>query len=191
MKKTWILLMLFVTILCFLLVYFRFKDGWNRENLGLKKYCNEEICVYTKYSIEELKDIPIISYTNKEEIKKYNLSLIFIDPEAKGNFSVTLFNLLLYLNKQKRAYAICKYYLPGCKIYTNSSIDGYIWIFYDNQSSLVDTNNFLLIFIEDIGDSDNSGIEIYKNQVFLYGNNNTIVKVLDKFLLYWYDFIDN
>ncbi|MEM4819079.1 MAG: hypothetical protein QXQ91_02055, partial [Nanopusillaceae archaeon] len=70
-------------------------------------------------------------------------------------------------------------------------IDRYLWIFYDNQSFLIDTNNFLLIFIEDIGDNDNVGIEIYKNQVFLYGNNNTIVKVLDKFLLYWYDFIDN
>ncbi|MEM4460976.1 MAG: hypothetical protein QW038_00210 [Nanopusillaceae archaeon] len=195
MKKLSVLLIIFIILTYFLLTYsfskflLFFRNDIKNENLGLKKYCNEHICVYTKYSIEELEDIPIINHFDKEEIKKYNLSFIFIDPEARGNFSATLINLLIYLKKQKNVFAICKYYSPGCMMYTNSSImDRYIWIFYDNQSSLVDTDKLLLIFIED---NKNSGIEIYKNRIFLYGNNETIIKVLDKFLLYWYDFINN
>jgi len=163
-------------------------NGNKDQKPFLNQYCNNMDCVYTRYKIEELKDIKISSNVDLSYLKSFNITFIFIDPELSGNFTVSFLNLIIYLSKHSNIIPTCTKNVEGCKYYTNDSLDENFWLFYNNETLLINGTKVLRVYI--INSTENK-IEINKNYVFLKGDENGIVKVLDKFLLYWYGIISS
>jgi len=197
MKRFWLLIIL-LTIIAVSLSIFIYN---NSKEIGpLNRYCNNLGCVYTKYKIEELKDIPIKSNENLSYLRNFNITFIFIDPillnsQLSGNFSVSYLNLVIalnnfaiYSNRSLRTISVCTKTSEGCNYYTNNSLEEYFWLFYKNETYLINGTKVLRIYI--VNSTENE-IEINKNYVFLKGNEKNIERVLDKFLLYWYGIINN
>jgi len=173
-----------ITLFVFLINLNHNKDQKHLLNL----YCNNTDCVYTRYKINELNDIKILSNEDLSYLKSFNITFIFIDPELSGNFTVTFLNLVIYLSKNSNVISTCTKNIEGCKYYTNNSLDEYFWLFYNNETYLINGTKVLRIYI--INSTENK-IEINKNYIFLKGDENGIIKVLDKFLLYWYGIISS
>jgi len=192
MKRFWLPIIILAIIAASLsiLIYNNSKEAG-----PLNKYCSDLGCVYTKYKIENLKDILIKSNENLSYLRDFNITFIFIDPQLSGNFSVSYLNLVIalnnfaiYSNKSLRTIGVCTKASEGCNYYTNNSLDEYFWLFYKNETYLINGTKVLRIYI--INSTENE-IEINKNFIFLKGDENNIERVLDKFLLYWYGIIDN
>jgi len=184
LRKSILIVIIVLVILIFLINLNHNKD----QKQLLNKYCNNIDCVYTRYKIEELKDIKILSNENLSYLKSFNITFVFINPELSGNFTVTLLNLIIYLGRNSNVILTCTRDSEGCKYYTNNSLDEYFWLFYTNETLLINGKKVLRVYI--VNSTENK-IEINKNYIFLEGNEDGIIKVLDKFLLYWYGIINN
>ncbi|RDD52432.1 hypothetical protein BA065_01705 [Nanoarchaeota archaeon NZ13-N] len=197
MKRFWLLIIILAIIIVSpsIFVYNNFK-----ETGPLNRYCNDIGCVYTKYKIGDLKDIPINSNGNLSYLRDFNITFIFIDPvllnsQLSGNFSVSYLNLVIalnnfaiYSNKSLRTIGVCTKIGEECNYYTNNSLDEYFWLFYKNETYLINGTKVLRIYI--VNSTENE-IEIDRNFIFLKGDEKGITRVLDKFLLYWYGIIDS
>jgi len=184
-----------IPIVILIVILLIFLANHKKEEQLLKQYCSNLGCVYTRYGVEELKDIPIKSNENLSYLKNFNITFIFIDPQLSGNFTVSYLNLIIalnnfaiYSNKSLRTIGVCTKISEGCNYYTNNSLEEYFWLFYNNETYLINGTKVLRIYIID---STENEIEINKNFIFLKGDKDGIVKVLDKFLLYWYGIINN
>jgi len=184
LKKITLIAIIVIALFIFLININNNKD----QKQLLNQYCNKTDCVYTKYKIEELKDIKIFSNENLSYLRSFNITFIFIDPELSGNFTVTFLNLIIYLSRNSNVIPTCTKNIEGCKYYTNNSLDNYFWLFYDNKTYLIDGTRVLRVYI--VNSTENK-IEINKNYIFLEGSEDGIIKVLDKFLLYWYGIISS
>jgi len=184
LKKTALIVIVALALFIFLVNLNHTKD---KKQL-LNQYCNNSDCVYTRYKVEELSDIKIISNENLSYLKGFNITFIFIDPDLSGNFTLTFLNLIIYLSRNANVIPTCTKNDKGCKYYTNSSLDEYFWLFYNNETLLINGTKVLRIYITN---STENRIEIDKNYIFLKGNEEGIIKVLDKFLLYWYGIINS
>jgi len=184
LKKIVLIVIIAITLLIFLININHNED----KKRSLNQYCNNTDCVYTRYRVEELKNIRILSNDNLSYLKSFNITFIFIDPELSGNFTVTFLNLIIYLSRNSNVIPVCTRDIEGCKYYTNSSLDDYFWLFYNNETYLIDGTRVLRIYI--VNSTENK-IEINKNYIFLEGSEDGIIKVLDKFLLYWYGIISS
>jgi len=184
-----------IPIAILIVVLLIFLVNYNKEKQLLNQYCSNLGCVYTKYKIEELKDIPIKSNENLSYLGNFNITFIFINPQLTGNFTVSYLNLIIalnnyaiYSNKSLRIISVCTEFSEGCNYYTNNSLEEYFWLFYKNETYLINGTKTLRIYIIN---STKNEIEIDRNFIFLKGDENGIIKVLDKFLLYWYGIINS
>jgi len=200
MKRFWLLTIVLAIIAISLFIfiysiYYKF-----RGNGSLNEYCSNLGCVYTEYKIGELKDIPINSNEDPSYLRSFNITFIFIDPtllnpQINGNFTISYLNLIIalnnfaiYSNRSISIIGVCTKNSNGCKYYTNDSLDKYFWLFYENETYLINGTKVLRIYIIN---STKDEIEIDKNSIFLEGNETEIARVLDKFLLYWYGIINS
>jgi len=185
MKRFWLLIILLAIIVASLSIFIY---NNSKETGPLNRYCNDVGCVYTKYKIEDLRDIPINSNSNINQLRSFNTTFIFINPNVTGNFTVAFLNLVIYLGKSSQVVPTCTEPSKGCNYYTNDSLEEYFWLFYDNKTYLINGTKVLRIYI--VNSTENE-IEIDRNFIFLKGDEDGITKVLDKFLLYWYGIINS
>jgi len=185
MKRFWLFIITLIIVTIAILTFI-YKNP--NENRTLNEYCNNLGCIYTKYKIEDLKDIRINKNSEIDQLRNFNITFIFINPNMSGNFTTTFLNLAIYLGRSSQVIPICTEPSEGCKYYTNNSLDDYFWLFYKNETHLINGTKVLRVYI--VNSTENE-IEINRNFIFLKGNEEGITKVLDKFLLYWYGIIDS